>query len=588
MVKSIRVHRNIPIPMRDGIILRADIYRPNDENRHPAIVIRTPYGKSFYERSGDYFVTNDAAFHGYVVIVQDVRGRFASDGEWPDTISVDEAKKMPEGFDGYDTIEWAATQPWCDGNIGMTGGSYLASAQWQAAILNPPHLKAIAPAISAGSPLVTEVRLSGGMDLDLIVSWLAMMGVEVVSKMEKQGKDVTNLRPLLDKLLYNPEAAYNFLPLIDAPYFKIDGLSERFSKWMATDTYLDTLPSVESLYWPYEKVNVPCLHVGCWFDIYAGGTLSNYLGMVKSGGSRYSRDSQHLLFGPWSHGKNLTAFTGGIHFGPEASGAASLVHEIHMSFFDKYLKGLDVSFPRVRFFVMGKDRWENAETWPPPTIQWQRFFLHSDGQANSACGGGRLSREEPGLESSDTFIYDPHNPVLTLGGRILPTGRLLAGPFDQSAIEHRKDILCYSTHSLDEGLEITGPLVLHLFASTSAKDTDFMAKLIDVYPDGKAFNIAEGFIRARYRKSLIHAELVDSGEINEYLIDMTATSYLFRQGHYLRIEITSSNFPRVDRNMNTGNMFGQDVKGIVATQIVYHQSGYSSYIDLPVNNAHGN
>jgi len=586
VIKSINIARNIPIPMRDGTILRADIYRPDDENKYPAIVIRTPYGKSFYERSGDYFATNDAAFRGYAVIVQDVRGRFASDGEWVDNLTVEEAQKMPEGRDGYDTIEWAAAQPWCDGNVGMTGGSYLSNVQWQAAILNPPHLKAISPSISGGSPLVTEVRLSGGMDLDLIVSWLAMMGVEMVGKMEKQGKDVTNIRPMLEKLLYNPEEAYNFLPLRDAPYFKIDGLAERFTKWMATDSTLEALPSIESLCWPYEKVTIPCLHVGCWFDIYAGGTLSNYLGMVTKGGSKYSRDSQHLMVGPWTHGKNLTAFTGAVHFGPQASGAASLLHETHMSFFDKYLKGIDVPLPKVKFFTMGKDQWENADTWPPSTIKGRRLFLHSKGQANTAFGDGKLGWKEPGTEPPDTFIYDPHNPVLTLGGRTLPTGRLVPGPFDHSSIEHRQDILCYSTLPLGEDLEITGPLVLHLFASTSAKDTDFMTKLIDVYPDGRAFNLAEGFIRARYRKSILHAEMVNPGEINEYIIDMVATSCLFRKGHSIRIEITSSNFPRVDRNMNTGNMFGQDTKGIAATQNVYHQSGCSSYIDLPVNNAH--
>lgn len=265
-----------------------------------------------------------------------------------------------------------------------------------------------------------------------------------------------------------------------------------------------------------------------------------------------------------------------------ASGTYSFVNEAHIAFFDRYLKGKDVPVPKVRYFVMGKDRWENAETWPPPQMKWQRFFLHSNGRANTAKGDGALSRSEPSSEPPDIFVYDPHSPATTLGGRVLATGRLVPGPFDQTPIETRNDILCYSTPELKEDIEITGPLIFHLFAATSAKDTDFMAKLVDVHPNGAAYNVAEGFIRARYRKSVIRPELVEPGEVNEYLIDMAATSIVFRRGHRIRIEITSSNFPRVDRNMNTGNLFGQDSTGVPATQTIYHQSHYASYIDLPI------
>jgi hypothetical protein len=236
----------------------------------------------------------------------------------------------------------------------------------------------------------------------------------------------------------------------------------------------------------------------------------------------------------------------------------------------------------VRYFVMGLNRWRNADAWPLPQTEWQRFFLHSKGRSNTAAGDGLLSRDTPGAEPADVYIYDPRFPVPTVGGRILPTGSLIPGPFDQSRIEKRNDVLCYTTPELKEEIEVTGPLLLHLFASTSAQDTDFTAKLIDVYPDGSAYNVAEGCIRARFRKSVLRPEPVDPGEVYEYMIDLAVTSIVFGRGHRIRIDVSSSNFPRLDRNMNTGNPFGEDAEGVPAVQTIYHRSDYASYIDMPV------
>lgn len=574
MSNSIRIDKDLPMKMRDGVVLRADIYRPDDSERHPAIVTRTPYDKSMSAGSRDFMSPISAAFAGYAVVIQDTRGRFASEGEW--------TLQMPEGADGYDTVEWVAAEPWCDGNVGMTGGSYLANVQWQTAIENPPHLKAISPSIGQASPLITEVRMSGAMDLELVVSWIAFMAVDMIDKMEKEGRDVSKMREMIERALFNPEEVCYYLPLKDIPHFQFEGLSEAFAGWIASDTLLDTLPSEDALYWSYDKVKVPCFHAGGWYDIYAGGVFKSFLSMREKGGSERAREAQHVLYGPWAHWVTLPPFVGGLHFGPVASGIMALLHESHIVFFDKYLRGMDIDIPTVRYFVMGRDRWENADTWPLPQTKWERFYLHSKGRSNSAAGDGLLSREEAGSEPPDIFVYDPRFPVPTLGGRTLPTGRLVPGPFDQTPIEKRSDILCYTTPELDEDLEVTGPLVLHLFAATSARDTDVMAKLIDVHPNGTAYNVAEGFIRARYRKSVIHPELVNPGEVYEYFIDMAATSIVFRRGHRIRIDITSSNFPRVDRNMNTGNAFGQDAEGVPAVQTIYHQSDYASYIDLPV------
>ena len=243
---------------------------------------------------------------------------------------------------------------------------------------------------------------------------------------------------------------------------------------------------------------------------------------------------------------------------------------------------MDIQIPAVRYFVMGRNCWRNAAAWPVPGTQWQRFFFHSKGKANSSQGNGQLNRDEPGSEPPDVFEYDPHNPVPTVGGAWAYGNGYVAGPLDQSRIEQRRDILCYSTPELKEEVEVTGPLELHLFASSSARDTDFTAKLVDVYPDGRSFNAADGIIRARYRQSVFTPELLLPGQIIEYVIDLVGTSQLFKRGHRIRIDVSSSNFPAFDRNMNTGNPIGEDARGIIASQTIYHRTGYASYIDLPV------
>jgi hypothetical protein len=257
--------------------------------------------------------------------------------------------------------------------------------------------------------------------------------------------------------------------------------------------------------------------------------------------------------------------------------------ERQIAFFDRYLKGKNIKIPTVRYFLMGMNQWQESDVWPLPNTQWQRFYLHSRGNANTGAGNGALSREEPGSESPDVFIYNPHFPVPTIGSRALAVAGVVAGPLDQSLIEKRSDVLCYTSQELDEDLEITGdPIEIHLFASTSARDTDFAAKLIDVYPDGRAYNLVEGIKRARGLKSALKPELINPGQVYEYIIKMGKTSNLFRKGHRIRVDISSSNFPMFDRNMNTGNATGEDAKGIPAMQTIFHQPGYASYINLPV------
>jgi hypothetical protein len=572
MAKSIRIDKDIPFKMRDGITLRADVYRPDDSEKHPAIIVRTPYDKTPSAPS-NYLSPVEAAFSGYAVVIQDTRGRFASEGDY--------VVGAPEGFDGYDTVEYCAAEPWCDGNVGMVGASYLGRNQWNAAVEAPPHLKAIAPHV-IGAGLVGEAGIKGIKELETAISWFANMALDMIGKMAKQGKDV---RKALDGVRYamnNFEEVCNYLPVKDIPYFNFEGLQNSFMRRFSDDN-LQGKTSIDELFWSYEKIKVPIMQSSGWYDMSIGHIFLNFHKMKEKGATAIAREGQHIFMGPWVHGSRLHNFIGALNFGPSASGAGSFATSRHLAFFDKYLRGIDSKFlVPIRYFIMGKKKWANADTWPLPETQWQRFYLHSRGHANSAAGDGLLNREEPGTETPDTYIYNPLDPVPTRGGRLNPDLNQAAGPQDQTIVEKRNDVLCYKTPELKDDLEVTGPLTLRLFAATSAVDTDFFVKMVDHYPNGLAINVAEGCIRARYRRSILEPQLVVPGEINEYVIDLASTSNVFLKGHRIGIDITSSNFPRFERNMNTGNAFGEDATGITAMQTIFHQPEYPSYIDLPV------
>lgn len=571
-VNSIRIDRNIPMKMRDGVTLRADIYRPDDSEKHPAIVVRTPYNK-LLSGANDFMSPIHAAFAGYVFVIQDIRGRFASDGIWQTGGS--------EGPDGYDTIENVAAEKWCDGNVGMSGGSYLGRNQWQAAIENPPHLKAIAPDIIGSGP-IGESRMSGPIDFESGISWFVAMAVDVLARMKQQGKDVTKAEEMLERARFNMAEVFNYLPFKDTPHFKFEGLEGAYRR--VTDALPATVKTEEDLWWPYNKVTVPCFYGTGWYDLATWGVFANFAKMREKAGSKIAREGQYIICGPWVHGSRLPAYAGALHFGPAAAAVSTFTNERRITFYDKYLRGIESARtnPPIRYFVMGLNRWHNAETWPLPQTDWQRFFFHSRGHAQTVAGDGLLTRDVPGSESPDIFVYDPKFPVPTVGGRLLDSGSLVPGPLEQSVIEKRNDVLCYTTPELKQDLEVTGPLKLHLFASTSAKDTDFVTKLVDVYPDGFAYNVAEGCIRTRFRKGILHPEFVNSGQAYEYTIDLAHTSIVFKAGHRIRVDVTSSNFPRIDRNMNTGNAFGVDRAGVPALQTIFHEAQYASYIDLPI------
>jgi putative CocE/NonD family hydrolase len=585
MTYSIRIDKSVPIEMRDGTLLRGDIYRLDDKEKHPAILTRTPYQRQMaFDFNASFLPFFDAVAAGYVVVNQNLRGCFDSEGE----SGLGDMELKGEGADGYDTVEWIAAQPWCDGNVGTCGGSYMGLIQWITARENPPHLKAIGPWVS-GSGGEEPSRHNGIVNLGVALNWLLGMTVEAINRQEKEGKDVSIARRMLEQAAANPELVYNYLPLKDVPYFNFPGIKDMWAN-RVLNSDRETLEFFEKTKTPYEKIKVPCLHVSGWYDFYPSGTLGHFNNMREKGASKLAREHQHIIMGPWLHpGPTAHGDTGALGFGLLASKAGSQLGAHIIAYFDKYLRGKKVDIPEIRYFTMGRNVWQTADTWPPPGMKWQRFFLHSGGHANSAAGNGALTRDEPGAELCDNYIYNPHFPVLTNGCRgHMQLVRFTPGPQEQAMTERREDVLCYTTLEQKEDTEVTGPLLLHLYAATSARDTDFTAKLVDVYPDGRAYNVVcDGITRARYRKSLFKPEPVTPGEINEYIINLEAVSQLFRKGHRIRIDVASSSFPEYDRNMNTGNAVGEDKVGVPALQSIYHQSGYASYIDLPVVEAKG-
>ena len=571
---SIRIDQNVSMEMRDGTLLVADIYRPGAKGKYPAIIVRTPYHIDEV-LSFSYVTALPTLQAGYALVLAYVRGRFGSQGEYDLA-----APQGIEGPDCYDTVEWVASQPWCDGNIGMAGESALGTVQWRTARENPPHLKAIAPSLT-GAPGESGPEVSDApLLLNIAVSFLLIVAGNILDKLDVKGEDTTEMRRLIQTVQADPSLAYNYLPLKDVPQFNIPGIKEIWQTQLRK--YAPRTQSGRPEPYPYHKINIPTLNIASWYDPWSRSTFQTFLNMKAKAGSSYARQHQHLFAGPWCHHKP-TRILGDIDFGPLANEVGSHAWEYQLSFFDKYLKGKDINLPFVRYFTMSRNTWHNASAWPLPQTNWQRFFLHSRGGANSYTGDGILSREEPGKEPIDTYVYNPYHPVPTTGGRGAEAENgFVTGPIDQYFVERRADVLCYTTPELDQDTEVTGPLELHLFAATSGKDTDFTVKLVDVYPDGHAYNIADGITRAQYRNSFTKPELVKPGEIVEFIIRLGPVSQLFRRGHRIRMDITSSNFPTYDRNMNTGNAIGEDVEGIPVLQTIYHQTGYTSYIDLPI------
>lgn len=568
--RKILIDCGVGVPMRDGTLLRADVFRPSDENRNPVILIRTPYGRQTqtHTEPGWALDVYAAARAGYAVVVQDTRGAFHSEGEF--RVFVNDAE------DGEDTVEWAAGQSWSNGLVGMVGISYIGLTQMLAAMRAPAALNAIVPGVTGSECYDGWAYQGGAFNLGLSLSWGGSLAMADLRRRGAQGEDVSDDLARLSAMWAEPCAALERLPLVALPA-EIPALDE-YGCWLAHPDR-DSFWRDTAMNERYGQMTTPALHIAGLFDCFLKGTLENYVGLRRSAATEHARENQRLIIVPWGHTPWPSEVVGDLWLGPMASPAAADLPRRTLAWMDAFLKGqLLEEQTRVRVFVMGVNEWREAADWPLPDAVRTRYFLRA---------GGDLTLRSPGHEAPDTFVYDPSDPVPTVGGNArISMGGLLQrmGPRDRLAVEERIDVLTYTSAELDEDMEVIGPVSATLFVSSSALDTDFTAALVDVYPDGRAIGLADGILRMRYRDGFGAPSLLVPEEVYEIEIDLVAVANVFKAGHRIRVEISSSNFPRFDRNPNTGGVNAQasqsDLR--VARQRVFHDKAQPSHINLPL------
>jgi putative CocE/NonD family hydrolase len=552
--------------MRDGVTLRADIYRPKAEGKYPVLLVRTPYDKQWISGFG-----HKAATRGYVVVAQDVRGRYESEGDW--------YTFKYESQDGYDTVEWAAALPYANGKVGMFGGSYVGATQFLAAIAHPPHLAGICPTVTASNYHDGWTYQGGAFEQWFNESWTTGLAENTLRRRTEQNADALGGSKVLPLISY---------PVLQAP--STEGLAPYFKDWLAHpnfDAYWKEL-SIED---HYAQIQVPVFSVGAWYDIFLGGTLKNYVRLKTEAGTEAARRGQRLAIAVGGHaGGPDSKKVGAVDFGDKLPADED---EVMLRWYDWLLKGETNGVEKekpVKIFVMGKNEWREEDDWPLARAKNTKYYLHSAGAANGIApsaagqaGGGSLSTLAPAEEKPDQYVYDPSDATPTIGGPLccgaLPTG---IGPQDQRPAEARGDVLVYTTPAFAKDTELTGPVSLDLYVSSSAVDTDFTGMLVDVWPNGFAQNLTSGILRLRYRNSQEKPDLANPGETYHITLDLWATSNVFLAGHKLRLEVSSSNFPRFDRNLNTGEDQARGTRMIKATNVIYHDKLHPSALVVPV------
>ncbi len=577
---AVRVDSNVMIPMRDGVRLATDLYRPAGDGPWPVILIRTPYHKTD-GRSPEQ--ARQFAGAGYLVAVQDVRGRYHSEGQV--RIQADDAD------DGYDTVDWLARQPWSTGKVGTTGCSYPGEAQIFLAKRRHPAHAAMIPQAAAGPARYLSVINGGAYELALMFGWLRANGTKVHLQPAPGTPDslVALSRPFLQARLELP--AIDFAAAWRTPLAEMSNRVpgpptdwEAFVTHGPADSWWDQFNLLTSR----DTIATPGLHIGSWYDYGVTETLQYFTRFRREGADARTRDGQYVIIAPTAHCGFERATERTVVGTREVGDARFDFAGSYLRWFDHWLKGAGDalrSMPKVQYYVMGKNEWRAADAWPLPNVTFTKYYLRSDGRANSRMGTGTLSRvAPPATEKTDEYQYDPATPVPSKGGALCCTGTPDAPPgaFDQSDIEMRQDVLVYTTSVLEQGLEVTGPIEAVLYVSSSAKDTDFTVKLIDVYPDGASYNVQEGILRARYRDGFDREVLMTPGSVYPIRINVHATSNFFGPGHRIRVEIASSNFPRFDRNLNTGGANSLDTTMVIARNVIHHSARYPSHLLLPV------
>lgn len=564
----------VQVPMRDGVELATEVWLPVGVESAPTLVMRSPYGKQMllmhaFPLQPSIFRLVDA---GYAVVLQDVRGVFASGG------ALEPVKN--EGDDGEDTIAWVRQQTWCDGEVGMYGVSYLGMTQWAVAARDVEGLRAIAPAITSNDMYAAPWHSDGGaLSLQITHGWTAMMVAGEIERSlgsadEEQAAQLWDDFASIAGVLDSPDEHLAHLPLRDQPIF------DQHGPWWADfvdhadrDKYWETF----GLQRAGKSPQIPALHIAGWFDPFLSTNLNAYAELRDGAESDAVRDGQLLIIGPWDHDYHGGAYAD-RSFGLMSNAAMLDLSSTYIAFYDAWLRKQPESLaavPRVQIFVMGIDEWRHADTWPLPGTRYVDHFL----------GHGSLATAAPLEDGQQRYLFDPMDPVPTLGGRtLLPAATNATGAVDQRAVELRADVVCFSSGVLEEPLEVTGPVRLVLHVSTSAQDTDFTAKLVDVFPDGRAIYLTDGMLRLRYRESLAHPVLAEPGKPYEIEIDLAATSNVFLPGHEIRLEVSSSNFPRYDRNTNSGGVIARDTEDdvVVAENVILHGPSHPSRLVLPI------
>ncbi len=558
--RDVRLLHDQRVPIRDGVTLSADVYLPLSGGPLPTLVQWTPY-----ESTRERFIGWGVWFarHGYAAVVVDVRGRYESGGEFTAWIH--------DGPDAHDTLTWAAGQQWCNGRIGTWGRSYGGLVQWQLAHLGHPNLQCIAPQVIHDDYFWDGYFTGGAFQLALTLGAAALWSSAMALITGPSAADLM----LNDRVL-------SHLPLIELDEVTIGRKVDYWHEWWEHQ--------VNDEYWQQfrhrpEKVTVPIFQQGGWFDPYSGSHLRSFAAIGD-------RVPNRLMMGPWSHEEDVELFRGDVDLGPSS---VVTIRDHELVFYERYLKDADNDWearPPAELFVLGANEWRAEREWPLARTEFTPWFLHSGGRANTLAGDGRLDAQPPRSdEPADRYSYDPEDPVPTIGGvnSVLTMMQgaqtpILPGPRDQRPLERRDDVLVYTSAELEQDLEVTGPLELVLYAASSAKDTDFIVRLSDVYPNGKAIFLTEGMLRARYRNSNEgdSTELLEPNEVAEYRIRCYPLANVFKAGHRLRLDVTSSSFPRFSRNLNTGEDVGTGTRMEVARQTVLHTAAYPSHVLLPV------
>lgn len=588
------IDQKIMMPMRDGIRLATDIYRPKTDEKVPIIFSRTPYNFNSWGDGKERTRTKERAYEtverGYAYVVQNERGRYFSEGEW-DILGVPLT-------DGYDAFSWMKDQTWSNGKIGTYGCS--STAEWQmavAALDHPAHAAMVPQAFGAGVGRVGDIMeqgnwYRGGAEQLLFFSWLYGVEHDKFKPRIPEGatqEDLIRISRFYDLAPENPQIdmaeALQHLPLQDI-LKNINGKKEIFDKMVRRKpNHPDWFKG--GLYHDDMEIGTPSFWFTSWYDVSITPNLALFNHVRNNAKELEIRDNQYLVIAPTLHCR-YTRATENTIVGERSVGDARLNYDEQIyAWWDLWLKEKDNNFkentPRVQYFTMGKNQWQSAEQWPPKGVKMTTYYLNSSGKANTLNGDGTLTKKKPTKDNPDSFVYDPMNPVNSYGGNVCCTGNAVkGGAYDQQVMEERDDILVYTTDVLKEGTEVTGFIESTLYVSSDVKDTDFTIKLIDVYPDGRAYNLDETIQRARFREGYEKEVFMSKGEV--YKIDLTpmATSNYFEKGHRIRIEISSSNFPRFARNLNTGGNNYDESEGIVANNTIHHSKEHPSQIKLPI------